>query len=424
MFSRNTGAEDNGGRFREAVPFGLRSLSCHRGLQAWGAGPGTEIEMPSSNHLDNRDIQKDARAWAAFTGSNYTAALRQMKSPLAQGLLGERLSARKLIAMLSEHPLIGDRDGSPRLGENGVNSEQAWSFVRDVDFIELALVADFLRLFPVSDAGTGSGISSYTLKHTAEEFLKPHCSYVSNGRLIWVAAALGLPLSSVEYDINNPNLMVGVTEHEHDYVRRAADPAKPAPQGHHYRPAGFQHLEAALQQASTGTLTAERWNEVVSEPDPAPFHDWLLLQLGRRDAVGEVAFYYSAGVNDSDHDIAHQPEEFLNILHTVGASSEFYAAAERAVAEWAAGGVRTDRISGSSDDVEGHGAGGGTIERYDYYCPCGQGEVLEEHDNIPGFREHDVRLLCERCRGSWHFVEGRSVRDWALWPTVVNADAS
>ena len=43
---------------------------------------------------------------------------------------------------------------------------------------------------------------------------------------------------------------------------------------------------------------------------------------------------------------------------------------------------------------EGYGAGEGTTEEYVYKCPCGQGTVIEEHDNIPGFREHDVFINC------------------------------
>lgn len=40
--------------------------------------------MTSSNHAQNRELQQDARAWAVFTGTKYTAALRQMTSPLGQ----------------------------------------------------------------------------------------------------------------------------------------------------------------------------------------------------------------------------------------------------------------------------------------------------------------------------------------------------
>lgn len=31
-------------------------------------------------------------------------------------------------------------------------------------------------------------------------------------------------------------------------------------------------------------------------------------------------------------------------------------------------------------------------------CPCRAGSILEEHDNIPGFREHDLKLMCDVCR--------------------------
>lgn len=156
-----------------------------QGWQAWGARPGTEIEMTSDNHTLNRELQRDARAWATFTGTTYKTALRQMSFPLAQGLLGERVSARQLIAVLDDHELIGAHDGDPILGEGGYLSESPWSFDGKTDFIEIALITDMLlMLMPASDS-TAPEVSSYSLKHTAERFLRPHCSYVSNGRLIW-----------------------------------------------------------------------------------------------------------------------------------------------------------------------------------------------------------------------------------------------
>jgi hypothetical protein len=42
----------------------------------------------TSDSSPSRALQQDARAWSTFTGAKYTAALRQMSSPLAQGLLG------------------------------------------------------------------------------------------------------------------------------------------------------------------------------------------------------------------------------------------------------------------------------------------------------------------------------------------------
>ena len=85
--------------------------------------------------------------------------------------------------------------------------------------------------------------------------------------------------------------------------------------------------------------------------------------------------------------------------------------------------IRTERVGGDSHAHGGWGAGAGTVERYEYLCPCGNGTIMEEHDNIPGFREHDVRIDCDKCRAEWRFLTGRGVRDWALEPVPVSANA-
>lgn len=61
------------------------------------------------------------------------------------------------------------------------------------DFIKLALLTD-LRMFTPTAPGETPEVSSYSLKHPAEKFLRPRCSYVTNGRLTWAAAALDLPM--------------------------------------------------------------------------------------------------------------------------------------------------------------------------------------------------------------------------------------
>jgi hypothetical protein len=36
------------------------------------------------------------------------------------------------------------------------------------------------------------------------------------------------------------------------------------------------------------------------------------------------------------------------------------------------------------------------VERYEeYLCACGDGTIIEEQHNVPGFREHDVRIDCD-----------------------------
>ena len=56
--------------------------------------------------------------------------------------------------------------------------------------------------------------------------------------------------------------------------------------------------------------------------------------------------------------------------------------------------MRTKKIYSNRENHPGYGAGEGDTERYEYLCPCGKGRVIEEHDNIPGFREHDVEYSC------------------------------
>ncbi|TFB59026.1 hypothetical protein E3N86_12350 [Cryobacterium sp. Hz7] len=48
--------------------------------------------MTSSNHTRDRALQQDARAWQAFTGQSYTAALRQIEAPYARGTSRDELS--------------------------------------------------------------------------------------------------------------------------------------------------------------------------------------------------------------------------------------------------------------------------------------------------------------------------------------------
>ena len=52
--------------------------------------------------------------------------------------------------------------------------------------------------------------------------------------------------------------------------------------------------------------------------------------------------------------------------------------------------MRTQGVYSYQEYHPGYGAGDGDTERYEYLCPCGNGRVIEEHDNIPGFREHDA----------------------------------
>ena len=59
--------------------------------------------------------------------------------------------------------------------------------------------------------------------------------------------------------------------------------------------------------------------------------------------------------------------------------------------------MRAQRVYFNQEYHRGYGAGDGNIERYEYMCPCRNGRVIEEDDNILGFREHEVWLQCQEC---------------------------
>lgn len=390
--------------------------------------PGLEIEMKCVDNSGTRDrkVKQDARAWAERVGSNYTAALRQIESPLAQGFLGEPASARQLINTLTDHRLVGADNDEFVLGESGYYADTAWCFNGVSDFIELALLIDFLRMFTPIRPGETPEVSSYSLKDTAEEFLGSHCSYVSNGRLIWAAAALNLPM--VEQD-GGLNLTIGVSEREHDYVRRMVSSGSTKPQGDQHRPAGYTHLKSALEQLAAGELVLDRWERPEPSTDVFPFHEWLTEQAGRDDMVGDLASDYAESVRSSHHRIARTPNELLAILGEISTWLGIFDTAEEAIIEWARVSLPSQRedmsirpasLGSSKDETPGWGAGSGAIEHYESLCPCGEGKVIRENDRTPGFREHDHWISCNKCRKEWRFVPGLSTAEWRLEPEPQN----
>jgi len=76
--------------------------------------------------------------------------------------------------------------------------------------------------------------------------------------------------------------------------------------------------------------------------------------------------------------------------------------------------MRTKLVSKSEEKSQGYGAGPGTTERYEYECPCGKGRIIEEHDNIPGFREHDVSIWCDDCSAKYDLDFSKGIRSWEL----------
>lgn len=76
--------------------------------------------------------------------------------------------------------------------------------------------------------------------------------------------------------------------------------------------------------------------------------------------------------------------------------------------------MRTLKTYSSEDAHAGYGEGSGDTERYEYECMCGQGKVVEVHDNIPGHREHDVFISCDKCKEEYDLDISGGVRKWEL----------
>ncbi len=76
--------------------------------------------------------------------------------------------------------------------------------------------------------------------------------------------------------------------------------------------------------------------------------------------------------------------------------------------------MRTKLIYSSQESHPGYGAGSGDYELYEYECPCGKGIIREEHDNIPGFRDHDVYICCDICKKIYKLDISKGVRNWDL----------
>lgn len=56
----------------------------------------------------------------------------------------------------------------------------------------------------------------------------------------------------------------------------------------------------------------------------------------------------------------------------------------------------------------------GCTEEYEYECPCGKGRIVEEHDDIPGDRNHMVYFICEECSNKYRIDTSLGVRQWRI----------
>lgn len=75
---------------------------------------------------------------------------------------------------------------------------------------------------------------------------------------------------------------------------------------------------------------------------------------------------------------------------------------------------RPKLITESTSDFEGYGAGTGTQTYVEYECPCGKGKIIDDHDDTPGFRSHDVFISCPTCKERFSIDTSRGTSNWRL----------
>ncbi|MCM3180230.1 hypothetical protein [Cytobacillus horneckiae] len=66
-------------------------------------------------------------------------------------------------------------------------------------------------------------------------------------------------------------------------------------------------------------------------------------------------------------------------------------------------------LDSSSSPSAGYGAGSGEIIREEYECPCGEGKVVYEKDDIPGFKDSSTSCYCPNCTSKYNFSRGTAV---------------
>ena len=53
-------------------------------------------------------------------------------------------------------------------------------------------------------------------------------------------------------------------------------------------------------------------------------------------------------------------------------------------------------------------------DEYEYICPCGRGKIVESIDDTPGYREHNIWLLCEECKKYYEIDTSHGKNNWKI----------
>lgn len=56
----------------------------------------------------------------------------------------------------------------------------------------------------------------------------------------------------------------------------------------------------------------------------------------------------------------------------------------------------------------------GDVKKFVYLCPCGKGEIIEEHDNVPDCISDDVWIECSDCQEKYDIDVSKGHDKWEV----------
>ncbi|ANE03481.1 hypothetical protein [Corynebacterium crudilactis] len=383
---------------------------------------------PAQAYKPSRAQQQDAREWAKLTGINYTAALHQMMSPRAQGFLGPRIRVRDLISALNNDKLIGlglsDLTGAePGCNEYGKprgKLENPWEFNGKNDYVQLALIVDFLRMFTVVEKREEAEVHSGHLRAAAANLIMgQECRSTSRGKILWAAAALGLPLWAATGD-DPLNVLIGVSVHEYNYIAHMVNSGNAAPRVDHSqpsvndaRPAAYDYLMHAQTRALRGEMITDRWQPKLTAPtkDLRPFHDWLLTQTVGESVISTFARRYEHDVFTGIYGAAAQARDLLDAFRELAS----YRVVVEAIRQFYMDHPDAEPIRTHLLHTRIEQDGGTELDIYS--CPCGHSEILETVYTSSASDRAPLVINCDTCSKDWEITVLRKDSVWALVPS-------
>lgn len=281
--------------------------------------------QPQTNH----SLKRDARIWSGLTGKKHTAALRDLDTPVLSGVLGPRVKMTDVERVLDENPDLGD-GGLGR--ESFIGPDDRLDVGDPHEFlVDVAKCIELLRALTSPDSAKHRDtelVSSYTLKHLAEDLFK---SYISNGRMVFAAYVLALPTGIYE---GGPNVDIEVDAGYFEYVSRFRRTGAEELRFHHHRPENWDAFVCEVLQREPSDYESDpRYLSYYPEPGEFPFFDWMVDQYNedRIDRIGHLLKDYMYAVSISDDPIVRNPEELMELLEPY---PDVEVAAQTLIAEW------------------------------------------------------------------------------------------